>query len=448
MKEKRVPNARSLALDVLMGWERHRRPLDPILHQALTRSHLPQGERALAYALVTGTVRWLRPLREEAAALCSRPLELLPPVVRSIILLGLFQVRRLDRIPPYAVVSTAVDLAGERGHRGTASLVNAVLRRALREGPPVPPAPADPAARLGSAGSFPDWMVRRWIDRWGEERAAGWMEFSNGVAPLTVRVQGPPGSRDAALARLTDSGVAARAAGRSPAGIILGEGVGPDALERVIPGVWLAQDEAAQLVAPLLNVRPGERVLDAAAAPGGKTAHLFDLMRGEGELVAADRSPQRIALLRGTLDRLGIRGVTTSVTDLLTPPAEWLGRFDAVLLDAPCSGLGTIRRHPDIKWTRAPGDLSRLAREQRLLLASCLTLLAPGGRLLYSTCTTEPEEDAMVVEEAVRAGQAAVDPIGADEAHGGDLLDGPWFFTAPGGGMDGFFAARLVRPGD
>ena len=445
MTENRTPDARSFALDVLMAWERHRRPLDPILHRALERSNLPDIDRALGYALVTGTVRWMRPLREEASTLVDRPFALLPPAVRVIVLLGLFQIRHLDRVPAYAAVSTAVDLARLRGHRGTAGLVNAVLRRAVAEGPPPPPEEADPGGRLAGAFSFPDWMARRWVERWGQERASTWMGFCNTVAPLTIRVQGGAEGRAAALAKLSEAGIAALPATRSPAGIILGEGVTAARIDDAIPGLWMAQDEAAQMVSPLLRVRPGERVLDGAASPGGKTAHLFDQMKGQGELVAVDRSPERVRLLRGTLGRLGMAGVKVVLADLLTPPEGWRGRFDAVLLDAPCSGLGTIRRHPDIKWTRSPGDIPRLAAEQQRLLASCMALVAPGGRLVYSTCSTEPEENAAVVEVVAESTGARIDPITPEEAGGPELLDGPWLLTAPMGGMDGFFAGRLVR---
>lgn len=361
-------------------------------------------DRALTGEIAIGVLRWRGAIDAIAAALVRRPLAKLDPEVVDILRLGIYQLWHLERVPASAVVNDAVQLT-RVARRGRASaLVNAALRSFGRSDPAVllPSRPADPGAEpeaaleyLSIALSHPRWLASRWLARHGFDGTERWLLFNNGPAPLTLRVNTLKSSTAEVAAALRDERVMTDAAGRAPDALVVREG-NPISSARFASGEFIVQDEASQLVALMAAIRPGERALDACASPGGKSVVIACESGGQARLVSADVRDKRIALLRETLRRTGVDAHVLQM-DLGTP-VPFDAVFDCVLVDAPCSGLGTIRRDPDIKWRREEADLAGFARAQLRLLRHAAAAVRPGGRLVYATCSSEPEENDAVVE--------------------------------------------------
>jgi len=352
------------------------------------------------------------------------------------------------RVPEWAAVNEAVELEGR--HRG---LVNGVLRNALRKRGEIEArlASLDEKARsqdtavaipaISALTSHPAWLVKRWVGRLGVEEANLLAISNNRVPPLTVRVNTLNAAREDVIAFLRQKGVVCEPTGYSPVGIRLESTQPFEALG--FRGLALVQDEAAQLVSLMLAPEPGQRVLDACAAPGGKTTHMATIMEDKGEVVALDMDGQRLELLKSNADAFGLKSVRVVQADL----KGYRDRegFDAVLLDAPCTAMGVIRRNPDIKYRRKRLDISRYAETQYGLLVSAAGLVRPGGRMVYSVCSTEPEEGEMVVERFLKS-FADFDIIDDVPSVLQGLMRGGYMITMPyRDGMDGFFAVLLAR---
>jgi 16S rRNA (cytosine967-C5)-methyltransferase len=393
---------------------------------------LPGRDRGLLHELVLGTLRHRGAVDWALAGVVDRPLADLDRPTLAGLRLGGYQLLRM-RVPAHAAVSEAVSLAREARSRGT-GLVNAALRRLARDGPrPFPDASADPAGWLASEGSLPEWLAARWLRRLGPEGAVARARAFLAVPPASFRLN--PRVEDA-LKRAEAAGLAPRAlavpgAYRATAG---------RAAELATAGVIYLQDTGSQMAAQLA-ARPG-RVLDACAAPGGKALALADLAAGAGSVVALEASPRRLRALAGLARRWG-SDVRCLGGDALRPPFS--ARFDAVLLDAPCSGLGTLGRHPDIRWRMREPDILLHAERQARLLESAAGLVRPGGRLVYSVCSGEPEEGEAVVGPFLAAREDfrraplpdwSAPFLGED----GFLRTGPEH-----GGGDAFFLAVLDR---
>ena len=357
-------------------------------------------DRALAAEIAAGTLRWLAALDAVIAAFSRRPLDRLDPEVLDILRLSAYQLLHLDRIPPSAVVHDAVELTRSRKKASATGLVNALLRRVVREKAalPLPTRPAVPGGSievdldyLSVTLSHPRWLVERWLSRVGFEAVEAWLQFDNRPAPVTLRANTLRTTRDALAERLAAHGVATQPTRFAPEGLIVLAG-NPLQTPVATEGVFSVQDEASQLVAVAVGARPGESVLDVCAAPGGKTVAVAGAMEGRGLLVAADLRPRRLRLLHETLGAAGANSVRLVRLDAARP-LPFGPAFDAVLLDAPCSGLGTVRRDPEIRWRRRPEDLERLAGVQDAMLEEAARVIRPGGRLVYATCSSEPEED-------------------------------------------------------
>jgi 16S rRNA (cytosine967-C5)-methyltransferase len=378
------------------------------LPDVLTRARdqlADERDRALAAAIVIGTLRWRARIDFHLQQAVGRPLDKLDAIVLEILRLSVFQLLFLERVPAAAVVDDAVSLVRRGGKTSAGGFVNGVLRTIsrTRDRLPLPVAPASvstPEERsvaihaLHVVGSHPPWLVARWVDRLGLDAATAWMAFNNVEAPLTLRVNRRRASREVIAARLRELGVATEPTGIAPDGLIVTAG-NPLKTAMSMSGDFLIQDEASQLVPLLVAVRPGHRVLDACAAPGGKSLALADATGGTGLLVAADARHRRLALLRRVLDTHG--AVASVVAHDLTSGTPFLPVFDRVLVDAPCTGLGTLRRDVDIRWRRTEEDLGVAATHQRCMLSEASRAVAPGGRLVYATCSSEPEENAQVV---------------------------------------------------
>jgi 16S rRNA (cytosine967-C5)-methyltransferase len=407
-------------------------------------------DRALAHDLATGVLRWRSALDATLAAAASRPLERIDAGVLDALRLGAYQLQHRDRLPPHAVVSDAVALARTAGHASAAGFVNAVLRRVARTPPAAPALDAAAAAgdleTLAVHGAHPAWLVARWVARLGGATAVRWMRFDNAPAPLTLRAIGAADARDALAARLAAEGVETSPARWAAAGLVVTAGAPLDgAAARA--GAFVVQDEASQLVGELAAAWSGERRLDVCAAPGGKTIALWQASPG-GAVVAGDRRPRRVRLLRATLARAGATGVHVVQHDA-TGALPYRAVFDVVLVDAPCSGLGTLRREPDLKWRRAEADLPGLAAVQRRMLAQAARVVAPGGVLIYATCSSEPEENDAVADAFLAAQDgfsAAGAPTGVNPGLAGLVDRAGRLYTSPAEhGLEAFFAAAFRR---
>lgn len=429
-------DARYVAYLVLEALDEREAFLQPALQAAAQRARLDGRDRGLALELASGVCRWRDALDHVLAQHLSRGLADTPPAAVRVLRLGVYQLHWLDRIPARAAVHATVELARQVAGDGPSRLVNAVLRAVQRA-----PGPLDEATLLRLAQ--PAWLRAAWVDEGGEPWADAAARAANAAAPLTVRVDAPGVDRAALIARLNDEGAEATPAAHAPDAVHVAHHPAPFDGAAFRDGWWVAQDEASQLVVHLLDPRPGDQVWDACAAPGGKTRAIARRLATEGRVVATDVHAAKAKRLARALADLGPT-VEVEARDAGEPPP---GPFDKVLLDAPCTGLGVIRRHPEIKWRRTPEDVVERAATQARLLRAAADAVRPGGVLVYSVCSDQRAEGPDVVSaflaerpdfdlEAPPEGPVDWRPL----LHDGCLRTRPHLHDA-----DGFFAARLRR---
>ncbi|HLW46484.1 MAG TPA: 16S rRNA (cytosine(967)-C(5))-methyltransferase RsmB [bacterium] len=440
----RRPTAREVALEVLHRVNAGGAWSGAALRAALGRAGLTSADEAFATELVYGTLRHRAQVDWALGRTLRGRLDRLPPRIRDVLRLGAYQLTFLSRVPAHAACDETVELARRVGHPGTVSLVNAVMRR-LAASPPPWPEPADTAEAIAVRWSHPEWLVARWLARLGPEETRALCAADNDTPASWVRLNTLRGSPREIEARLRESGIAVEASTRVPEARRI-TGGSSDAREAAFAaGLVTPQDEGSMLVSRLVAPEPGEFVIDACAAPGGKTTHLAALMEGRGRVLACDVLPQKLDTVTRQCGRLGVPGVETRLLDAARLGEAFPAAADRVLVDAPCSGLGVLRRRPEIRWRIRPDDLTAVAARQARLLAGAAGAVRPGGRLVYSVCTTEPEEGRDVIA-AFLAATPAFEPA---------PIDG-WPFAVPDGpgtallyphraGTDGFFVAALRR---
>jgi 16S rRNA (cytosine967-C5)-methyltransferase len=375
---------------------------------AAARSRLrDERDRALASDIAAGVQRHRAALDHLIVAFSKRTIDRLDPEIVEILRLSAYQLLHHSRVPASAVVDDAVNLTRRLGKRSATGLVNAVLRTISRQRTslPLPRRPSDLTDRSAALDYFsitlshPRWLVERWYDRMGFDATEAWLTFNNAPAPVTLRVNTLRIRREEFAGRLAadhDGQIVVRPAAFAPDGFVVEKGhplagAGADA------GWFVVQDEASQLVPLLAGAHPGPNVLDACASPGGKTTALAAAMQDAGLLIACDVRNRRMELLRRTVATSGATRVRLVQADLLRP-LPFTRRFDCVLVDAPCSGLGILRRDPDIRWRRREADLPLLAAAQLRMLGQAADAVAAGGRLIYATCSSEPEENEAVAD--------------------------------------------------
>jgi 16S rRNA (cytosine967-C5)-methyltransferase len=426
---------------------------------ASARSRLrDERDRALTSDIATGVQRNRAALDHLIVAFSKRTIERLDPEVVEILRLSSYQLLHLSRVPASAVVDDAVNLTRLAGKRSASGLVNAVLRAISRQRQslPLPPRPADFANRAAALDYFsitlshPRWLVERWYDRMGFGATETWLTFNNAPAPVTLRANTLRIRRDDFAGRLAADQklqIVVRPARFAPDGFIVEKGQ-PLAGAGADAGWFVLQDEASQLIPLLAGGHPGPSVLDACASPGGKTTALAAAMRDSGLLVACDVRNRRVELLRRTVAASGATCVRLVQADLLRP-LPFTRRFDCVLVDAPCSGLGILRRDTDIRWRRREADLPLLAASQLRMLGQAAEAVAAGGRLIYATCSSEPEENEAVAD-AFLAGSpqfAAIDARRASDDLPVAVVDSRGHLrTLPHvHGLEAFFGAVFER---
>lgn len=447
-------DARKNAIDILNALDIGKRTLDFLLDDfAADNIDLPQREQSLLRALVFGVLRWRGRLDYIISHFSKTRFDKIDPAVLNILRLALFQIIYLDRIPDSAAVNTAVELAKATGAPWVVGYVNALLRRAAREYRSVswPDVEQTPIKGLAVEKSLPEWIIRRWLHRYGPANTANLCDSVNSIAPITVRTNTLKISPDRLLQKLADEGGQVRKTCYAPDGITIVDPVAsiPE-LEAFKSGCFQVQDEAAQLVSLLLDPEPGETVLDACAGLGGKTGHIAQLMKNSGKVVALDVNAKKLQRLETEMQRLGIAIVSSHCHNIEKGVArEQSTGFDRVLLDAPCSGLGVMRRNPDIKWRRAKRNLTKYRNRQIRLLENISHLVKSSGILVYAVCSPEPEENEMVIEEFLKKHPEF--DINKRFGHLPDKLctmaDSPGVLkTYPLlSQMDGFFAIRLQK---
>jgi 16S rRNA (cytosine967-C5)-methyltransferase len=450
-----------VALSILLSCDRAETGVDELLDEKFQEMSSDPRDRALAMELVYGVLRRQEILEWRLKPVLKKPLPHLPALIQMLLRMGAYQLLYLDRIPSSAAVDESVKIARlstKKLGRDWTGFVNAVLRSLLRlPEPPRPDLLQLPGEALSVRYAVPLWLSQRWVKRMGLEKAEAACRAVSTVPSVTLRVNRRRMTREAFLLQLQECGVSARPSTISPVGLILDKGQAVASLPGFHEGDFYVEDEAAQLIPPLLDAQPGETILDACAAPGGKTTHLAELMDNQGRVLAMDRQEGRLERLRENCLRLGATMVIPLLGDARRPVealhlVHGMGpelSVDRVLLDAPCSGLGVLRRHPEAKAKKHTAMFARHHMLQRQLLDAVSVVLRPGGVLVYSTCSTEPEETEDVVKQFCDLNRDWTRESIA-----------PWlpptalsFVTAQGAlstmgnecGMDGFYAARIRK---
>ena len=445
---------RRAAVEILVRMESSPVTLDRLMETFHAEAVLPRRDRRFVNALVFGVLRWRYRLDAILNTLSAKPPRKKDPRVVNILRLGLYQIMEMDRVPDAAAVHTAVELARAVDCPWAAGYINAVLRRALREPQALSPSFSgeDPIQDLAATHSFPPWMVARWLERFGRSETEALCRAVNRIPPLVLRTNLLQTTRADLAAALKPYAPDIRPSAYSPAALLVDQmDEGFFESDPYASGWFQVQDEAAQAVGYLLDARPGETVLDACAGLGGKTAHLAEGMQNRGRLTAVDQDRRKLTRLETEMRRLGITIVhTRSLNWLQSAEAPRLAeRYDKILLDAPCSGMGVLRRNPDAKWKRRPKDFKRYRSTQRRLLAALAPRIAPAGVIVYAVCSTEPEETQGVVTWFLKNHpQFAIDrPPSSLPAAMGALFaaDGCLRTEVHRQGTDGFFAVRLQR---
>jgi len=442
-------NARELAFFALRQIYQRGAYTDIALERVLRKAEISSAERSLICELVYGVVRRKRSLDTIINQLGKKKAEEQPPDLRIILHLGLYQLRYLNQIPASAAVNTSVELAKNNGLNKLSGVVNGLLRQYVRLAEVSDPLklPRKKIQRLGISHSFPDWIVEIFHQQLDEQETDQLLAWFNQVPTLDLRVNILKSSVDQVESALIEQGINVERVPHLPQALRLSGGTGSiQNLPGFKQGWWTVQDSSAQLVTHLLDPQPGEVVIDVCAAPGGKTTHIAELMGDNGKIWAGDRSEKRLKKLQENVQRLDLHSISLCPGDPRSL-TQFTQTGDRVLLDTPCSGLGTLHKRPDIRWTQTPAKLKELSQLQRELLAHTATWVKPGGTLVYSSCTLNPLENEEVIQsflDAHKNWQIKPPPPNSPAAPFATSLG--WVKIFPHEHqMDGFFMVKLTQ---
>ncbi|MDQ0253773.1 16S rRNA (cytosine967-C5)-methyltransferase [Evansella vedderi] len=400
-------NVRESALEVLLKIEKNQAYSHLLLNETIKKAKLNPKDVPLLTEVVYGTIQFQKTIDYYLTPFSKRPLHKLEKWVLILLRLTLYQMVYLDRIPDHAAINEAVQIAKKRGHQGIAGMVNGILRSIQRGELPNPEAIEDPMEQLAVKTSHPVWLISRWSNQYGTEKTAKMAE-ANLLHPIhTVRLNTLKASKAEVIQSLQNDGIEAKESKNIPESLVILKG-------SVIPTKaykkgWITiQDEGSMLVAYALDPKENERVLDACAAPGGKSTHIAERMGNRGEVVSLDIHKHKVGLIEQQAQRLQLTNIHVQTMDARGAEEHFEREsFDRILVDAPCSGLGVIQRKPDLKWTKSIEDIHHLSTVQRDILDSVWPLLKAGGRLVYSTCTIDKEENNKVITSFVEERQDA-----------------------------------------
>lgn len=441
---RQTASPREVAVNVLRQWHEGQGRLDLLLDHALQRSPLTPRDRALATELVNGTCRWLGTIHWLLDRLFHRGLKSCPTTILPILETGLYQLFALDRVPDYAAVDQAVQLAQQAAGKNWAGVVNGVLRSFIRqrESIPWPSVEADPVKAISTRYSHPAWLVRRWLKRYGVEETIQLCQANNSAPPVTIRVNRLRAEPQEVFASLGGDIDAVPSPYDENFIVLRSHQVELRRMDILREGKCSVQDVSAGLPARLLAASPQSTVLDLCAAPGGKATYVAELTGDQARIIAADISKLRTRLTAENCARLALKHVHPVVADGKWPAVR---EVTHVLLDAPCTGFGVLSKRADLRWQRREGDIPILVALQRQLLNSAASLLPVGGVLVYATCTIEPDENEQVVQHFLDTHPGfALDH--AAQFVPAELVDEAGYVrTSHHHGVDGSFAARLVR---
>ena len=447
---KKAP--RAICLEILNRIEETDLHPDRLLTDSFKRyRHLTSLDRAFLTELTYGVIRWRGKLDWLVRHFSKIPFEKIELETLNILRLGLYQILFLSRTPASAAVNESVEMAkGIRG-KGGAGFVNAILRSTIRQKDEIryPEINEDLTLHLSVVQSHPLWLVRRWVKELGVEETLRVCMFNNRISPLTLRTNTLKMDRKDLIEKLKEKGFKPVPTTYSEEGVVLKDPPPTSELPFIKEGLYIIQDEASQLVTSILDPRPGERILDACSAPGGKTTHMAQKMENQGEIDALDLSKGKLDLIEESCQRLGIRIVRTIKGNAAGPlPIPRGMKYDRILADVPCSGFGTLRRNPDLKWRRGEEDIKRLSQLQFSILSNLSVYLKEGGILVYSTCTVFREENEAVVEAFLEGHpEFKLDRVYKFLPEKfNPFIEKSYFKTfPPRDEMDGFFVARLTK---
>ncbi len=449
-----VINSRQLAFNALQEIEYNQAYTDIALDRVLHHQKISSRDRSLVCQLVYGVVRHKRSLNALIDNLGKKKAQQQPPKLRIILYLGLYQLRYLNQIPDSAAVNTSVELAKVNGLKKLAAVVNGLLRNYIRQVAGKGHSfcdflklPSDPIKRLGIVHSFPDWIVETWLQQLSLEETEQLLIWFNQTPAIDLRVNILRTSLAEVEAALQDAGVTISRIPYLPQALRITEGSGAiNQLPGYREGWWIVQDSSAQLVTHLLDPQPGETIVDACAAPGGKTTHIAELIGDRGNVGACDRSQKRLRKVKANAERLQLKSIQIQEGDIRYL-SQFANQCDRVLLDAPCSGLGTLHKRPDIRWRQTPEKIAELTLLQQELLSTAATWVKPQGILVYATCTINPQENEKVVQSFLDFHPNWSISIPATESivNNFDISDG-WIKVYPHRHhMDGFFMVKLQK---
>jgi 16S rRNA (cytosine967-C5)-methyltransferase len=448
--KKKTP--RAICLDILSRTEESDRLPDKLLTDSFKKyRHLSSLDRAFLTELTYGVFRRRQTLDWVLNRFSRVPLEKIESTLLNILRIGLYQILFLTRTPVSAAVNESVEMAKAIRGQGGAGFVNGILRSVVRQKEEIvfPKVEEDPVLHLSVGQSYPLWLVQRWIKEVGVEEALKLCIANNQIAPLTLRTNTLKMDREHLMRRLIEEGLKPRPTICSEEGVILDNSPPTSELPFLREGNYVIQDEASQMVTLILDPKPGEKILDACAAPGGKTTHIAQRMENKGEILAVDLTQEKLRLIRELCQILGVKIVKTVKGDASRPlSAPKNLTFDRILADVPCSGFGTLRRNPDLKWRKGEEDIHRLSLIQASILSNLSQYLKKGGTLVYSTCTIFREENEDVVEAFLKQHpEFALDDLTRVlSGNNRSFVKNGYFKTFPqGNGMDGFFVARLIK---
>ncbi|HEY0826508.1 MAG TPA: 16S rRNA (cytosine(967)-C(5))-methyltransferase RsmB, partial [Bacilli bacterium] len=444
---------RQVALDILTKVEQEQAYSNILLNQMLIKHQISRADAGLVTEIVYGTIQRLNTIDYFLNPFLTKGLGKLEPWVRCLLRMSFYQMHYLERIPEHAIVNEAVNIAKDKGHQGISGMVNGVLRNILRQKEQFAiPDNLSLVERLSLVHSHPKWMVKKWIEQYGETVAEQICKSNNQPPHVSIRVNKDKLDRDSMIKQLQEMNISAYLSTLSTSGIIVENGGNMALTSWYEKGEISIQDESSMLVADVVDPQPGMTVLDCCAAPGGKSMHMAEKMSNQGKVWANDVHEHKQQLIRSQAERLGLSCIETMVSDAKELSKQFADHsFDRILLDAPCSGLGVIRRKPDLKWTKKEADISAIAEMQLELMNSIQPLLRPGGVLVYSTCTLQYEENQAVIEQFLKQQPSyALDPALEQlltKAVAGESVATPGMIQIlpHQHHSDGFFIARLLR---